>query len=776
MKAKKIASFEALVATRYGAGSPKPVRMTRNCEDLLRTYYGARKEPICAKPKPALAHMQSRDDGEILAQKMIAHAFGQSGDVSTASPPAPPIPVATKPDPGVVPSAVPAPAVSPPPAPVASPGRDLPDADRARQEELLDLVAPIPAPGTTPSPVPVKASETVPPRAAAPQVPPSPPVGTDPPSVADGPAKSAAEKEDEFLEDMKAIMSGRKAYDPASKQVVDRHGMNAPPEAHSDPIPPPAAQPLPATSSAHDIFTQIARSMEYAGAYDLGEVELENRFAQFDQAEAARRTRSAPPPAPPVPPAPTVPPAPKAANSDEIAADLQDMLARPEVPAPPQPPKLEDLLPSHGAIGEPAPSPPPAVPLSFGAERLPDYARPLFDTGEHVLAGDTLYPDQLRIGPNPGVAFSYGDIIAMADLYDDDRQLTQASLAELTQLKAKVRQSADHYRAASGQGPAAPGTKDWKGIVGPRYTRLAEDNFAHFAPNLIFRDKAFAAKVGNTANHRDEWEKYHFRAIEEAQRLALAPANQGVSYVPETALLINAFGDHFLTDAFSAGHVINKAEAMGLFYANFYSGKTLNAAGEAFFAKVAAKAFRGQLAQKFSILETYDPVFLWWNPNIDTENAFRKLLIKIANDQDHGKAGVANLAVKALHDKLNREGIMVTNGRNAQAWKLYGDGNLSKHPSGTTLRIMREAVQQSVANILDPGILKSNLDPAPFFERVWAYVPQLTAATRADLVRTMPTFLHPGSDELVTAAADILHVEVETLIEELIRLNKLKYA
>lgn len=634
---------------------------------------------------------------------------------------------------------------------------------------MLDLAALNPPPGPVPPPVTPVAT---PPVAAPSPVPAAAPV---PPPAFDAPPRTAEEKEDEFLEDMKAIMSGRKAYDPATKQMVDRHGMTAPPEAHGDPVPPPAAQPLPAVSSAHDIFTRIARSMEYAGAYDLGEVELENRFAQFDQADAARLAKR-PPRAAAAPQVPAQPPAPQAPTPDEITADLQDMLVRPDVPRPPAPPKQEDLLPGHGAVGEPAPSPPTAQPLSSETERLPTYARPLFDTGEHVLAGDTLYPDQLRVGPNPGVAFSYGDIIAMADLYATDTEMMQASADELTRLKAKIRQSAEHYRAASGQGPEAPGTRDWKEIVGIRYTRLAEDNFTHFAPNLFFRDKAFATRVYNTANHRDAWEEYHLRAIKEAQRLALEPARQGVSYIPESALVINAFGDHFLTDAFSAGHVINKAEAMELFYANFYTGNTLSPAGEAFFGKVAAKAFHGKLARKFSTLETYDPVFLWWNPNIDTENAFRKLLIKIANDQDSGKAGVANLAVKALHDKLNREGYMVTNGRHAQPWQLYGDGNLSKHPSGTTLRIMREAVAQSVANILDPAILRSNLDPVPFFDRVWAYVPQLTPSSQASLVRMMPTYLHPGSGELAQAAADILHLEVETLIDELIARKKLKPA
>ena len=104
--------------------------------------------------------------------------------------------------------------------------------------------------------------------------------------------------------------------------------------------------------------------------------------------------------------------------------------------------------------------------------------------------------------------------------------------------------------------------------------------------------------------------------------------------------------------------LINKEEVIAYFKLNFYNGGSLKSEGEAFFAKVAALAFRGEVRKKFSVLETYEPVLLWWNPNIDTENAFRKLLIKAAEQQPDQ---IANLAVKALHDRLNKDGIEVFN-------------------------------------------------------------------------------------------------------------------
>ena len=79
--------------------------------------------------------------------------------------------------------------------------------------------------------------------------------------------------------------------------------------------------------------------------------------------------------------------------------------------------------------------------------------------------------------------------------------------------------------------------------------------------------------------------------------MALDPANAKRSYVPYWPLIINAFGDHFLTDAFTAGHLINKDEVLDHFKGKFFSGAKLTEAGNGFFERVAAKA-----AQRFRSL------------------------------------------------------------------------------------------------------------------------------------------------------------------------------
>lgn len=85
--------------------------------------------------------------------------------------------------------------------------------------------------------------------------------GADPGAPAT-PAPGKTPAADDFLADLQMIMST-----PAPQQ--------------KQPSSPAAAPALP--PSEHAIFDRIAKSMQYANAYDLGTVELDNRFADFDK-------------------------------------------------------------------------------------------------------------------------------------------------------------------------------------------------------------------------------------------------------------------------------------------------------------------------------------------------------------------------------------------------------------------------------------------------------------------------------------------------------------
>jgi hypothetical protein len=381
-----------------------------------------------------------------------------------------------------------------------------------------------------------------------------------------------------------------------------------------------------------------------------------------------------------------------------------------------------------------------------------------------------LYSDGLHVGAPPGVVFSYGQIIAMADLFESVDQMMQAQPAELSRLKALIGQSTDHYLSG---GPDVK-TEDWQGATGKRYLKLAENNYEHFSPDSLVGMRGFAAASGSHGNNKSAWERHHRDAIIAAQEMFAANTAQ-TSFFPERPLIINAFGDHFLTDAFASGHLVNKAAMIERFKANFLSGGSLTAAGKAFFVKVAMKSFRGDVARKFSATETASyPVCAagWcfmWNPNIDSWMTFSALLVQAA-EQEPDRIG--NLAVKALHDYLNRTGIEVTNEAGDGPWKLMGDNYMDQQ----TLAVARRAVQQSVDNINDPSIFASSLDFTPYFARVWRHVPKLTDSSRQQLATLTASYTSPSSDALMDAAATVIKSEADAMIQTLIDEGKLKAA
>jgi hypothetical protein len=122
--------------------------------------------------------------------------------------------------------------------------------------------------------------------------------------------------EDDFINDMKAILSGEKTFDPVSKKAVDpRHVSNAQSQ-HG------RTNPDAAANDGHAIFKKISENMQYANAYDLGTVELENRFSDFDRIEDIKRTPKASQPQP----APAAKAAPAPAVSAEMQVDHADFI------------------------------------------------------------------------------------------------------------------------------------------------------------------------------------------------------------------------------------------------------------------------------------------------------------------------------------------------------------------------------------------------------------------------------------------------------------------
>jgi Papain-like cysteine protease AvrRpt2 len=410
--------------------------------------------------------------------------------------------------------------------------------------------------------------------------------------------------------------------------------------------------------------------------------------------------------------------------------------------------------------------------LSLGIAYAPPLSSALYDTGEHVLAGEQAYALPLRVGPDPGVPFTYGELVAMPDLYGSVAEMMRASSDELTALKALIDQSAAFYRGHKADQKLNVGDDQWENATGHRYLRLAEDNYEHFSSPWVVDPSAGSAVHGD--NH-SAWEAHHRWALEEAHRLAMAPENAASTFVPEWPLIINAFGDHFLTDAFSAGHLINKDVVLAAVQSRFYSGDSLASAAGDFLDRVAQEAFVGDVAAKFSELETYDPIEIWgfplWRPDIDSVSRFRRMLTEFAT-QEPGKFG--NVMVKLLHDHLNENGVTVSNQAGDPPWLLTGDYFLND----ISLSVMRRAVARSAQNVIDVADSRQPGPPdvAVAADQVWRFVPQLPPESRATVSGLTQDFTDPTSRTLSSAVAAMIRTKVDAIIQGLLAEHKLRRA
>ncbi|MFT3877539.1 MAG: hypothetical protein QM708_14130 [Propioniciclava sp.] len=704
---------------------------------LLTGFYGPpRRAP---RPSPRAVGL-SIDTGADVLPAVVPAADAEEYVVERGEPPAVTSPAGTSPAtaPAIaaegssapVAAVVPPPAASDPapdpapPAPV-TPSPPPPPGDAAPDPYSAAIRQPEPAP---PPPAPIAPVERpVDPFEAA-----RPPVPSDPPAEA-----RAGLAESDLAADMQAILTGQKIYDPATGAMRERQA--------SPPPPPPPVE----AKNEQAIFDRIAESMAYAQAYDLGTVELQRRFDSFDQALQAQVAPAGPRPSPAPPAA-----APATVGQREFIRDLSAIEdARRSAEAPPIP-VWSHLYPvtdaGRVALG--------GTVQALGGDGL---SRPFFDTGEHVRAGDEVAVLPLNVG---GVPFSYGDLIAMGDFFDGPDGLLAAAPEQLQTMRTLIRRSADHYRSGSGSNP---NDAEWQRATGGIYLTLAKANYDHFSPASLMGE-SFAQRYGD---NRARYRELHQRALAESQRLHLAHPNATPSL--ESALIVNAFADHFLTDAFAAGHLVNKEVVMGRFRAGFYDGSTLTREANEFFGRVAERAFRGEVKAKFSVLEQYDPSIgiggVGWHANINTVHNFTELLRKAAAVKPDE---IANLAVKSVHDHLNKVGVAVRNAAGAAPWTVHGDGHLDP----ATLAVMRQAVAQSVANLSDPGLLASGVDLSTFVERVWAHTPVPTPDGLKVIRAAVDTYTSPTSAALVDSAAALITDQVDQLISELLEGHHLRRA
>ncbi|MBA7685681.1 hypothetical protein ES703_94106 [subsurface metagenome] len=382
-----------------------------------------------------------------------------------------------------------------------------------------------------------------------------------------------------------------------------------------------------------------------------------------------------------------------------------------------------------------------------------------FDAYEHAQIAEQAGPGGVTI---KGVQLTLGDINALGDLYETVDDLLNADPNELRQLVALIRkQKAD---------PESVTDADWERATagrpeGKRYIDLARKNAPHYGPS----NPAMVPPQAGTAagqDHRAQWEAYHRRALGLAQQAANTSDESEKQQLMDKATTINAFGDHFLADAFASGHLFNKDDVMNL--ARKQVTQLKPAELTELFNVVATRVF----AQHKDTISKYEvkggPLAgIWW-PNLNSASRFSSLLAGIFEQEPNVVYGAI---VKAVHDHLNKQGFEVSNTK--AKWTLVGDLELASSPH--TQKWLQTAIQQTRANLTDASQPNQCIDFNAQVAFVTQYVPEPTKESAAKVKEMIQKMTDPKGG-MATELTAVINQTLPTILQTLVRMGKIRLA
>ncbi|HVT13899.1 MAG TPA: DUF4157 domain-containing protein [Fimbriimonadaceae bacterium] len=379
-----------------------------------------------------------------------------------------------------------------------------------------------------------------------------------------------------------------------------------------------------------------------------------------------------------------------------------------------------------GRVGITAPEPP----VKLMVQR--------YDTDEHVMFGGPIGKQQtITI---KGVKMEYGDVIAMGDFFANPDEI-------LTKADPKTLQAVVDLIHKKVKDPNSVGDADWERVTGGAYVDLALKNDAHFAPS---DPSLMPADPTKTEDHKALYAKYHEQALKLAQQ-----------HKRDEALAVNAFADHFLTDAFAAGHLFRKKDAMALFRKNLGGKKGVEKLTEEVAKLAWADPGVSSLMSQYETVETH----YGFHPDIDRESRFASFLQGV--DEAMPEA-IENAIAGVMHDHLNTVGVDVENGQGAK-WKLSGD----EHLNVESLKYARQAVARSQQDILDA--LKDK-PPKDATANVWKLTPHPTASGMKTMKQDVARFLDPTMQTSIVAIADYVKSHIHVMLNKAVAMKKLQRA
>lgn len=305
-----------------------------------------------------------------------------------------------------------------------------------------------------------------------------------------------------------------------------------------------------------------------------------------------------------------------------------------------------------------------------------------FTEEEHERLGDVAAVGRIDLGN--GVVLSWGQLVALAgDHYANAEDLLKDTETRDGQTRIRARMKNSGISTPVASFGAMPTAADLEAAT-INELLLGLVNTPHFV-------------AGGSAH--ESWLSYHERALTEAMLAGLARSSKQL----DKAYFLEAFGQHFLTDAFSSGHLRTPRQQIIDYYVDTF-----------------APAVVGNLISNLRervVDELYDQIvgnwgYALWIPSLWPLRAsiFREIREKVQAKIDSGLAALGGKDVlakwigqflggvvsRAIHDLDNRNGVWVTSQMHPEPWLAFGDHALDATDPTTGDPVNREEAEKAV--------------------------------------------------------------------------------
>jgi outer membrane protein OmpA-like peptidoglycan-associated protein len=283
----------------------------------------------------------------------------------------------------------------------------------------------------------------------------------------------------------------------------------------------------------------------------------------------------------------------------------------------------------------------PAAPRPGGRRRTAPRTLARFIGPEHEQLGNEATGSQ-RVSIGGGITLTWGQIIALAgdQIGSIDELLAYGSHDPAKRRRLRAAFDKDDLKSVPPELTEAATEAETK-AQDTEYLNLVMHNITHF-PDA-------GKAIG-------EWSRHHDTALDKAIEAGVHGGTPDLAYAWE------AFGEHFLTDCFSGGHIRTPRSTMLDWYRTCFAPRALQGLKATIVERlVSSLSPAAALAAGGLILASFVP-------RIDAE--LRELLALV------GAGAVSG----SIHDLEGERGVWVRSAAHPTAWKAYGDGKLNYTP------------------------------------------------------------------------------------------------